>query len=184
MPSQPLQLYHGKIWHEICYETTGHEICNEMRQQGMRHAMRQQGMIYAIIIMYIYHALNPLIIALSTYTIHINLNTVLYIHVEHNPTKTIYTRYYTHTRTHNDYSRNWVLILAGVEILWEKEDFQFVFKRWQGWAVSKVLWEWIPHVESKARESTKAMTLVFVLLDFQHAGVRRRAQCTRWSVDM
>ena len=26
---------------------------------------------------------------------------------------------------------------------------------------------------SKARESQKAMTLAFVLLDFQHAGVRR-----------
>ena len=37
---------------------------------------------------------------------------------------------------------------------------------------------------SKARESVEAMSLAFVLLDFQHAGVRRRAQCTRWSVDM
>ena len=39
-----------------------------------------------------------------------------------------------------------------MEILWEKEGFQFGFKRWQGWAVSKVLWEWIPNVGSKARE--------------------------------
>ena len=31
---------------------------------------------------------------------------------------------------------------------------------------------------SKAREGAKAMSLVFVLLDFPHAGVRRRAQCT------
>ena len=33
---------------------------------------------------------------------------------------------------------------------------------------------------SKAREGAKAMNLAFVLLDFQHAGVRRRnnaAQC-------
>ena len=30
----------------------------------------------------------------------------------------------------------------------------------------------------------KAMTLVFVLLDFHYAGVRRRVQCTAWSVDM
>ena len=30
-------------------------------------------------------------------------------------------------------------------------------------------------VESKAREGAKAMSLAFVLLDFQHAGVRRRA---------
>ena len=38
--------------------------------------------------------------------------------------------------------------------------------------MSKVLWEWISNVGSKARESTKAMSLAFVLLDFQHAGVR------------
>ena len=37
---------------------------------------------------------------------------------------------------------------------------------------------------SKAREGAKAMSLAFVLLDIQHAGVRRRAQCTRRSVDM
>ena len=37
---------------------------------------------------------------------------------------------------------------------------------------------------SKAREGSKAMSLAFVLLDFQHAGVRRRAYCTRRSVDM
>ena len=37
---------------------------------------------------------------------------------------------------------------------------------------------------SKARESTKAMTLASVLLDFQHVCVRRRSNCTRLSVDM
>ena len=37
---------------------------------------------------------------------------------------------------------------------------------------------------SKAREGSKAMSLAFVLLDFKHAGVRRRALCTRLSVDM
>ena len=31
------------------------------------------------------------------------------------------------------------------------------------------------NVQSKARESEKAMSLAFVLLDFQHADVRRRA---------
>ena len=62
------------------------------------------------------------------------------------------------------------MILVGVKILWEEEGFQFGFKGWQGWAVSKVLWEWIPNVGSKARESAKAMSLVFVLLDFQHVG--------------
>ena len=29
-----------------------------------------------------------------------------------------------------------------MEILWEEEGFQFGFKRWQGWAVSKVLWDY------------------------------------------
>ena len=72
--------------------------------------------------MYIYHAL---INAPSAHTIHINLNTIFYTHVEHSPTKTIYIRYFmeTHTHTHtrararNDCSRNWVLILVGAEIL-------------------------------------------------------------------
>ena len=79
-----------------------------------------------IIIMYIYHVL---INALNAHTIHINLNTILYTHIEHSPTETIYIRYYiymethTHTHTHtctythNDDSRNWVLILVGMEIL-------------------------------------------------------------------
>ena len=44
-----------------------------------------------IILMYIYHAL---INALSARTIHINLNTIFYTHVEHSPTKTIYIKYY------------------------------------------------------------------------------------------
>ena len=39
--------------------------------------------------------------------------------------------------------------------------------------MSKVLWEWIPNGGSKAREGAKAMSLAFVSLDFQHAGVRR-----------
>ena len=41
--------------------------------------------------------------------------------------------------------------------------------------MSKVLWERIHIVGSKTSESAKAMSLAFVLLDFQHAGVRRRA---------
>ena len=53
--------------------------------------------------MYIYHAL---INALSAHMIHINLNMIFYMHVEHSPTKTIYIKYYTkkalqtHTHTH------------------------------------------------------------------------------------
>ena len=62
-------------------------------------------MMIIIIIMYIYYAL---INALSAYLIHINLNMILYTHVEHRPTKTIYIKYYTekhtlhtlHTHTH------------------------------------------------------------------------------------
>ena len=114
--------------------------------------------IIIIIMMYIYHAL---INSLSPHMIH-NLNMIFYTHVEHRPTKTIYIKYYTkkkrtiNTRTHTDCSRNWVLILVRMEILWE--GFQFGLKRWQGWAVSKVLWEWIPNVGSKAREGAKAMS--------------------------
>ena len=36
--------------------------------------------------------------------------------------------------------------------------------------MSKVLWELIPNVGSKAREGAEAMSLAFVLLDSQHAG--------------
>ena len=118
-----------------------------------------------------------------TWYMYINLNTIFYTHVEHSPTKTIYIKYdkkkskkrTTNTHTHTHCSRNWVLILVRMEILWEEKGFQFGFKRWQGWAVSKVLREWIPNVGSKAREGVKAMSLAFVSLDFQHAGVRRHA---------
>ena len=81
-----------------------------------------------------YHTLTN---ALSAHMIHINLNMILYTHVEHSPTRTIYIKYYTekqthshthtthaHTHTHNDCSRNWVLILVGLKILWEEEGFQ------------------------------------------------------------
>ena len=46
--------------------------------------------------MYIYHAL---INALSAHTIHINLNTIYYTHIEHSPIKTICIKYYTETNT-------------------------------------------------------------------------------------
>ena len=113
-----------------------------------------------IVIMYIYHAL---INALSAHMIHINLNMIFYTHVDHSPTKTSYRKYYTHTHIHthththphSDCRRNWVLILVRMEILWEEEGFQFGFKRWQGWAVSKVLWEWIPNVNSHCWISSK-----------------------------
>ena len=41
--------------------------------------------------------------------------------------------------------------------------------------MSKVLSESIPNVGSKARETAKATSLAFALLDFQHPDVRRRA---------
>ena len=52
--------------------------------------------------MYIYHAL---INALSAHMIHINLNMILYTHVEHSPTKTICIKYYTKqkTKTKNEF---------------------------------------------------------------------------------
>ena len=78
--------------------------------------------------MYIYHVL---INTLNTRIIHINLSTIFYTHIEDSPTKTIFLKHYveTHARTHthNDCSRNYVLV--GAEILWEEEGFQFGFKR-------------------------------------------------------
>ena len=71
--------------------------------------------------MYIYHAL---INALSAHTIHINLNTMFYTHVAR-----ARTHARTHTHTHTDCSTNWVLILAGAEILSEEQGFQFGLKR-------------------------------------------------------
>ena len=85
-----------------------------------------------------YHAL---INALSAHMIHINLNMIFYTHLEHGPTKTIYIKYYTekqtdtrtththmhtHSHTHNDChcSRNWVLMLVGMKILWAEDGFQ------------------------------------------------------------
>ena len=45
--------------------------------------------------------------------------------------------------------------------------------------MSKVLWERIPNVGSKAREGAKVMSLAFVLLDYQDAGVIKRAYSVR-----
>ena len=47
--------------------------------------------------MYIYHAL---INALSTHMIRINQNMILYTHVEHSPTETIYIKHYTEKEMH------------------------------------------------------------------------------------
>ena len=59
--------------------------------------------------MYIYHVL---INALSAHMIHINLNMILYTHVEHSPTKTIYIKYYTKTKTHYKHTHTHTLTVA------------------------------------------------------------------------
>ena len=84
--------------------------------------------------MYTYHAL---INALSTHIIHINLNTIFCTYVEDSPIKAIYIRHYmeTHVCAQNVYQKL-SIDTSGVEIQWE--GFQFGFKRWQGWAVSRV----------------------------------------------
>ena len=127
--------------------------------------------------MYIYRAL---INTLRAHMIHINLNTIYtrraqsYQNNLHKVYGNMHARTLTHTHTHNDCSRNWVLISVGVEILWEEEGFQFGFKRWRGWVMSKVLWEWIPNVGPKARESTKAMTCIFIA-GFSACGCRKKS---------
>ena len=91
-----------------------------------------------------YHAF---INALSSYTIHINQNMILSIHVEHSPTKTIYIKHthtHTHTHTQSDCSRNWVLIL-GWKYCEKRKVFSLALKDDGGWAVGlcflcKVVW--------------------------------------------
>ena len=101
---------------------------------------------------------------------------------QNNLHKVLYGNTHTHTHTHNDCSRNWVLILVGMKILWEEEGFQFGFERSKGWAVSKVLWEWIPNVGSKSREDAKALSLAFVLLDFQHVCQKKSHYAIEWAL--
>ena len=64
-----------------------------------------------IIIMYIYHAF---INALCAHMIHINLNRICCTHVERNPTKTIYIKYYTENKNKQKYTR------LGTDISWDK----------------------------------------------------------------
>ena len=100
---------------------------------------------------------------------HIHTHTQTHTHtLTHTNTHT-YTHTHTHTHTHTDCSRNWALTLVGAEILWEEEGFQFGFKRWRlGWAVSKVLWEWIPNVGSKAWcEGSHSLGLGFLLVNLR-----------------
>ena len=67
--------------------------------------------------MYIYHAL---INALSAHMIHINLNMILYTHVEHSPTKTIYIKYYTTKQKQKTKQKNGVkenAVTEGVNLM-------------------------------------------------------------------
>ena len=69
---------------------------------------------------------------------------------------------------HNDCSRNWVFILVGVEMVCSlslKDDRVEQCLR----SCGSEFQMWGP------RERAKAMSLAFVLLDFQHEGLRRRA---------
>ena len=64
--------------------------------------------------MYIYHAL---INALSADMIHIKLNMILYTHVEHSPTKTIYIKYYTTKQKQKTKQKNGVNENAVTEVV-------------------------------------------------------------------
>ena len=57
---------------------------------GVASRREEDFQVVVIIIMYSYHALND---GLSAYMMHINLNTIFYIHLEH-PTETICIKYY------------------------------------------------------------------------------------------
>ena len=59
--------------------------------------------------MYIHHVL---VNALSADMIHINLNMILCIHVEHSPTKTIYLKYYKKTKMHYKHTHMHTLTVA------------------------------------------------------------------------
>ena len=90
----------------------------------------------------------------------------------HNHTR---THAHTHTHTHNDIHENWVLIPAGEEVLWGEEGFQFGFKRWQSWALSKLFREGVPNAGYKVRERAKATSLAFVLLDFSACRCQKKS---------
>ena len=97
-----------------------------------------------------------------TWYITYRLTTVFFTHVENCPTKTVYIWHYmdTHKRMHihTITSRNWVLILVR-KYCEKRKVFSLALK--DGRVEVKVLWEQIPNVGFKARESAKAMKLVF-----------------------
>ena len=72
-------------------------ITLEKKAAAVKDALLPNGYVLIIIKIYIYHAL---INALGTHMIHVNLNMIFCTHVEHNPTKTIYIKYYTEKQTH------------------------------------------------------------------------------------
>ena len=80
--------------HEVCESRGGRlglPVPNKPHGfSGRKATLNLQSLIQSrIIIMDIYHAL---VNALSAHMIHINLNMIVYTHVEHSPTKTIYIK--------------------------------------------------------------------------------------------
>ena len=73
-----------------------------------------------IILMYICYVF---VNALGAHIIHINLNkyNILYVRRGQSYQNNLHKALCGNTHTHNDCSRNWVLILVGAEILWEEE---------------------------------------------------------------
>ena len=92
---------------------------------------RGTSIIIIIIIMYIYHALIN-----CSHDIYWLKYNILYLcraqSYLNNLHKVLYGNTHTHAHTHNDCSRNWVLILVGAKIVWQEEGFQFGFKRLPG----------------------------------------------------
>ena len=55
-----------------------------------------------------------------------------------------------------------------MEILWEEEGFQFGFKRWQGWALSKVSWS----VRIQRFKSLSGHDIIIIIVYVETAGCR------------
>ena len=91
------------------------------------------------------------------------------------------TRTHTHARTHAlTHTHTLTVAKLGIDINWGGNTVRR--GRFSVWAVSKVLWEWIPNVGSKAIQGAKAISLAFVLLDFQQKSVVYETECRHVAV--